>query len=189
MVGDPLRGARYRVMSLVPNGLTVLRLAIAGWFPFAPESTRIALVLIAASSDFLDGWVARRYHLTSWVGALLDGIADKAITLSVLLTFTIEGTLAWWQLLLVMSRDVAVVAIAAYLAWCRAWGEFTRIAARQPGKVTTLFVYALMAVLLIAPDFAPWLLWPACLMSLLAAFDYVVVSMSVAPERGGRASQ
>lgn len=168
---------------LTPNTLTILRLGIAVVFPFAPPDWRIGLVVFAAASDFFDGWLARRFNLTSWIGALLDGIADKALTLSVLLTFTLQGDLTWWQLGLVMTRDIAVAAIAAYLAWCRAWPDFTRVAAREPGKVTTLFVYTLMLVLLVKPEYAVWVLWPTAVMSLLAAIDYVLVTLSVEPSR------
>lgn len=167
----------------IPTALTLLRLAAAAYFPFAPESWRIGLVLFAAGSDFVDGWLARKWGVTTWYGAVLDGVADKAITLAVLATFTAEGVLAWWQLVLVMSRDIAVAAIAGYLASYRAWAEVTRVTAREPGKVTTLFVYALMAVLLVAPDYSAWVLWPACVMSILAAIDYVLVSLSVQPQR------
>lgn len=161
----------------------MLRLACAAVFPFVDPSWRIGIVLFAAGSDFLDGWIARRYSATTWQGALLDGIADKAITLSVLLTFTLPGDLAWWQLALVMTRDLAVLAIAVYMASFSAWSEFTRIAAREPGKVTTVFVYALMAMLLVFPEYAAWVLWPTCIMSILAAIDYVLVSLSVEPQR------
>lgn len=163
----------------IPNALTVLRIAIAAWFPWAPGAWRIELVLVAAISDFFDGWLARRYGLGSRLGALLDGIADKALTLSVLLTFTIEGTLAWWQLLLVMSRDIAVIAIAIHLAWHRAWPEFTRMSARMPGKVTTFVLFGLMAVLLLAPEYSWVALWPTVVLSVLAAVDYVLIFLSV----------
>jgi phosphatidylglycerophosphate synthase len=173
----------YRWATLIPNTLTILRIAIAAIFPFAAPVWRIPLVLVAGVSDSLDGWIARRFRLTSWVGALLDGIADKALTLSVLLTFTLEGSLAWWQLVLVMTRDVAVTAIAVYLAWNRAWPEFTRMSARMPGKVTTVAIYLLMAALLLAPGYAWIAVWPTAILSVLAAVDYVLIVLSVDVKR------
>lgn len=158
-------------------------MALAAGFPLVPAEWRVAVVLVAAVSDFLDGWIARRFNLNSWVGALLDGFADKAITLSVLLTFTVEGQLAWWQLVLVMTRDLAVAAIAVCLAWWRAWPEFGRMRARAPGKVTMVAVYALMAMLLVAPGWAWIVLWPAAVLSVLAAVDYVLIFLSVDPRR------
>lgn len=180
----PIRSRPPAAARMVPNFLTVVRLGIAAAFPFAPGAWRAPLLVLGAGTDFLDGWIARRFGLTSWVGALLDGIADKAFTITVLATFAFEGRLSWWALALVMTRDLAVAGIAAYLAWCRAWPEFTRMAARQPGKVTTVFVYLLMLVLLLAPAHAGWVLWPAILCSILAAVDYLLLFLSVEPERG-----
>jgi len=70
----------------VPNALSVLRLGFAVAFPFVPESWWIALVLAAGFSDWLDGWIARRFQATSWIGGLLDGVSDKAFVLSALFT-------------------------------------------------------------------------------------------------------
>lgn len=167
----------------IPNALTLLRIAVAAWFPFSPVAWRIGLVLVAAASDFFDGWIARRYSLGSRLGALLDGIADKAISLSVLLTFTLEGTLAWWQLVLVMTRDIAVIAIAAHLAWHRAWPEFSRMSARVPGKVTTFVLFAFMLALLLAPRYVWIAFWPTAVLSVLAAVDYILIFLSVDVKR------
>lgn len=171
------------MLRLIPNFFTLVRIAVAIGFPFAPASWRIGLLVLAGVSDLLDGWIARRFGLTSWVGALLDGIADKALTLAVLLTFQMEGVLSWYALVLVMARDIAVTLIAAYLATRRAWREITHVTARAPGKVTTLAVYLLMAVLLVAPGYSAWVLWPAGILSVLAAIDYGIIFLSVQPER------
>jgi phosphatidylglycerophosphate synthase len=86
--------------------------------------------------------------------------------------------LTWWELAMILPRDLAVAGIAAYLVWCRAWPEFSRMAARSPGKVTTVFVYSLMLLLLIAPGHAWLLLWPTAVLSVLAAVDYVLILLS-----------
>lgn len=183
MTLPPAGPAPNLLLRALPNVLTLARLALAAIFPLTAPSWRIAVLVLAALSDFLDGWIARRYRLATWAGALLDGVADKAMTLAVLLTFTVEGQLAWWQLVLVMLRDVAVAGIAACLAWWRAWPEFRRMGARAPGKVTTVFIYLLMVMLLLAPGFAWIILWPTIVMSALAAIDYVLIFLSVEPER------
>jgi phosphatidylglycerophosphate synthase len=72
-----------------------------------------------------------------------------------------------------------VTAIAAYLAWHRAWPEFTRMSARMPGKVTTVALFLLMGALLIVPAYAWLLVWPAAILSVLAAVDYVLIFLSV----------
>lgn len=165
--------ARYPLFAWTPNALTVLRLLAAASFPFVPDAWRVPIVVAAALSDWLDGFLARRYGFASPLGALLDGIADKAVTLSVLGTFAHHGVLAWWQLAIIMSRDLAVGAIALVIACHRAWPMFRKLAPSWSGKATTFAVFALMVVLLVAPAWTPWLLYPAGALSLLAAGDYV----------------
>ena len=165
-------GTPFRPPWWVPNALTLLRLAIAGYFPFAAAGWRLPLVLVAATSDWADGAIARRFKLTSWVGSLMDGIADKAVTLSVLATFAHEGVMAWWHLGLVLTRDVTVGVIAAYTALRREWAQFKSMTARWPGKLTTAGVFVLMGVLLVAPAYAPWALWPTIALSVIAGIDY-----------------
>lgn len=172
-MGPRLRGrAAWRA---VPNLLTVARLIIAGVFPFLPPPWRLPVVLFAAASDWADGFIARRFGLASFTGALLDGIADKAVTLSVLATFAHEGLLAWWQLALILTRDFTVGLIAAYTALRREWPQFKKMVARWPGKLTTFAVFAYMAALLVAPDHSAWLLWPTIALSVAAAVDYAAV--------------
>lgn len=168
---------------LIPNALTLLRLAAAAAFPVASPWWRIGLLLGAALTDLLDGYLARRYRLTNWWGSLLDGIADKAITLSVLITMSFEGHLAIRQIALVLVRDFAVVAITGYMVWRRAWPEFTRLNARMPGKVTTIMLFILMLALLIAPEWAWIIYWPTVLFGILAAIDYVLIFLSVDLDR------
>ena len=79
-------------IAAVPNALSIGRLLLAVVFPFvAPVTARLVLVIAGAASDGLDGYVARRWRVTSVAGGLLDGIADKAFTLSVLLTLAARG--------------------------------------------------------------------------------------------------
>ena len=63
-------------MRFVPNILSSLRLVIAFVFPFVPDYYWLWLVLTGGCSDFLDGWIARRWQVASWQGGLLDAVAD-----------------------------------------------------------------------------------------------------------------
>ena len=86
-----------RYIRFVPNILSTCRLGIACYFPFSPEENWIWLIIAGGCSDFLDGWVARRWQVATWQGGLLDGIADKAFILSVLITLVCGGRFpAWW---------------------------------------------------------------------------------------------
>lgn len=158
----------------IPNALSVLRLGIAIAFPFlAPGWWRLPIVLIGTLTDLADGIIARRLGVTSWVGGLLDAVADKALTLSVLVTLTIEHRLAWWHLALILSRDLAVLGIAGLAASARAWGAFTRMPSRWAGKTATALIFVTMLAALSVPGVVGWLAPIAGLASVVAAGDYL----------------
>src|SRR5205814_9256066 len=111
----------YAWIRPVPNVLTFLRLALAVALPFLPREMRIAAILAAAATDFLDGYVARRYHAVTDLGRLLDGVADKVFALATVVTLTLDGTAAAWQGALVLARDAVVTALAVRLAAPHLW--------------------------------------------------------------------
>jgi cardiolipin synthase len=167
------RLARYG--PLVPSALTVLRLGVAVAFPFSPPQGRLALVLVGAVSDALDGFAARKLHAITWVGALLDGIADKVFTLSVVLTMTIDGPLTWIQLTGLLARDVVIGFIAAYVAAIGRWDLFRRVAARPSGKITTIAIFVMLVAITWRRAVGSPLVWVAVAASAGAALDYAIV--------------
>lgn len=158
----------------VPNTLTLLRIVAAGALPFVPEGWRLAVVAFGGVSDWADGFIARRFHAQTPFGTLMDGVADKLLVLSCVVTFVVSGDIALWQGLLVMSRDFVVFSIGLWCAARRAWSAFQRMAVRRPGKLTTALVFPWFAVLLIPglESWRPWLFWPAAGASVVAAVDY-----------------
>lgn len=167
------RLARYG--PLIPNALTVLRLGVAIAFPFSPQQWRLPLVLVGAVSDAVDGFAARKLHAISWVGALLDGIADKVFTLSVVLTITISGPLSWMQFAGLLARDVVIGFVAVYVAAMGRWELFRRVAARASGKVTTIAIFGMLVAILWRRDVGSPLVWVAVAASVVAAVDYAIV--------------
>ncbi|MDJ0975722.1 MAG: CDP-alcohol phosphatidyltransferase family protein [Planctomycetota bacterium] len=166
----------YRWIKPVPNILTVLRIVAAGILPFGPVAWRLALVLFAGISDWLDGWIARRFHAQSKLGALLDGVADKLFVLSAVVTFVGSGDLPLWQGLVLMARDITVGLIAGYAVLTRQWHAFGHMEARLAGKLTTAFVLPWFATLLIPavePARTPLFIL-AAIASVAAAIDYLI---------------
>ncbi|MHC5009786.1 MAG: CDP-alcohol phosphatidyltransferase family protein [Planctomycetota bacterium] len=156
--------------------LSAFRIVLAATFPFAPSRWRLAFVLGAGLSDGLDGFIARRYHATSALGGLLDGIADKLFVLAAVITFAFRDPVLfpWWHGLLVMARDFSVAGMAVYAATLREWSSFKRMRPRLPGKITTALIFPWFVSLLV--DWAEPLRLPlflACaICSVLAAADY-----------------
>lgn len=104
-------------MKHLPNAITVLRAALIplqAWLLLAGDYA-LAFALFAASglSDLADGWIARRWNLRTRFGAIADPLADKLTMLTVALLLAQQGWLPWWFALLVVGRDLLIVAGAA----------------------------------------------------------------------------
>jgi cardiolipin synthase len=79
---------------------------------------RIAFLLFLAAgiSDGIDGFLAKRFHMTSELGAYLDPLADKALIVSIYVSLGIAGSLPIWLVILVVSRDIMIIS-AFLLSW------------------------------------------------------------------------
>ncbi len=159
----------------VPNLLSGMRLALAGVFPFLMPWARPWTLLVGGVSDLLDGWVARRFHATSWIGGLLDAVADKAFVLSALGTRVVEGELEWPLALLLLTRDLTVLLAAVYGSLTRRWRAFRHMPSRLFGKLTTALLFPLFVAWYGLPKATvlhDTLFWAAAGSSFLAALDY-----------------
>ena len=97
----------------VPNALSLVRLItipLFVWLALVPQAdgwAALALV-VGGITDYLDGWLARRWNQVTRVGQLLDPIADRLTTFSVLLVFLVRGIVPWWFVVIVLGRDVVL---------------------------------------------------------------------------------
>lgn len=161
-----------RILTLIPNILSTLRLALAGLFPFAPQEAWIWLIIGSGGSDFLDGWCARRWQVSSWQGGLVDAVADKLFMLSALLTFASAGQFPVWWIPAVIARDLTVAGTAGYTAAIHSWGSFRDMGARRSGKLATAGQFLLLITVAILPAAIPFILIFTVLCSAYAAGDY-----------------
>jgi cardiolipin synthase len=74
------------------------------------------LFLAAGVSDAIDGFLAKRFQMTTMLGAYLDPLADKALIVSIYLTLGINGFIPRWLVILVVSRDILIVG-GIMLSW------------------------------------------------------------------------
>jgi cardiolipin synthase len=74
------------------------------------------LFLAAGLSDAVDGYLAKRFHMTTELGAYLDPLADKTLIVSIYITLGINGLIPGWLVILVVSRDIMIVG-AVMLSW------------------------------------------------------------------------
>ena len=128
----------------LPNKLTILRVVLVpavcvliglGLYPWAA-----AVFTLAALTDFLDGYLARRDGLVTVFGKFLDPVADKLLVLTAMIMLAEKGLLPAWAAVVVAARELAVDGLRLVAS-----GSGKVVAAQMPGKIKT--VLQLMCVL------------------------------------------
>lgn len=157
---------------LIPSILSSFRLVAALIFPFASEASWLWLIVAAAVSDALDGWLARRWQAVSWQGGLIDAVSDKLFVLTVLIVYAVNGKLAPLWIPAIISRDLLVLCTVIYIIAARLWRSFQEMDARVLGKVATGGQFVLFFVVAAVPDKTMYALLFASLCSAIAAIDY-----------------
>lgn len=154
----------------------IMALILAGNRHPASTAARVAAVLFAAAAltDFIDGRLARRWALTSPLGAFLDTTADKVLVACTLLALVSVGRAAAWVAAIIVSRELvvlglrSVVAIVGTVVEASVWGKL---------KTSVQFLAILFAILrpghraggLYADE---WLMIAAALLTIASAVDY-----------------
>ena len=100
------------------NAITVLRIVLVPVFIWQLMSTpgwvsserwiSLALYIIIAATDGLDGALARRRNLVTNLGKILDPIADKVLILGTLTALSVIGQVEWWATIVIAARELAV---------------------------------------------------------------------------------
>lgn len=105
---------------ILPNQLTVLRIILTPIFFFlfiSGDSTLIQISLIvfllAALTDWYDGWLARKFnYITEW-GKFMDPLADKILTSTAFFAFVFIGLLQLWMVIIIVIRDILITLLRA----------------------------------------------------------------------------
>jgi cardiolipin synthase len=168
----------------LPNVITLVRLAcipIFLWLLFVQDDRASAAWLLGGlgATDWVDGWVARRYGQVSELGKILDPFADRLLFIVSVSAMIIDGAIPLWFAWLVVIREVVlgvVLVVATMLGMKRFDVSFL-------GKLATaLLMFALPGFLLGASDFpghaafntAAWIVGiPGLVLSYYTAFAYV----------------
>lgn len=146
----------------ISNLLSVLRAPLAILFLFASQPWRILILALAALSDWLDGFIARRWGKPTTLGAVLDPVMDKFFMLFVFSVLVVEGALGGWEMVAMLSRDIVLLSFVAFVA---ATGTWRTMKPRSLiwGKVSTIaqYVYLFVIAFGVAIPWPVFLLFPA----------------------------
>lgn len=142
----------------LPTWLTLARIALIPvlvacyYLPMRGTNLLAALLfLVIALTDWLDGWLARRYRLTSRFGAFLDPVADK-LTVAVVLFLLVQQNPTPWMAILasvIVGREISITALREWMATI-GQQAMTRVAG--VGKVKTIVQMTALTLLLYAHD-------------------------------------
>jgi cardiolipin synthase (CMP-forming) len=108
-----------RVWTL-PNILSMARLAgvpVFLWLVLGPEADgwALALLMVSGFTDYLDGWLARRWGQTTRLGQVLDPVADRLYILAVVIGLGLREVVPWWVVLILPLRDALLWGLVPFL--------------------------------------------------------------------------
>lgn len=166
----------------IPNLITIGRIVLVIPVTWALLDGHYALALVlffvAGFSDALDGFLAKHYHWTSRLGALLDPLADKALLISCYAALTWNSLLPVWLLALVVLRDVVIVAGAVLYNY-----RVERLDAQPTlvSKLNTLLQIVLVLLVIFnqatgygKAEWITWLVYAVTVSIIWSGLDYVI---------------
>ncbi len=171
----------------IPNSLTVFRILLIPVFvgvfylPFSwSNAVTAAIFALAAMTDWLDGFLARRLQQTSRFGAFLDPVADKLMVTAVLVLIVQADPRAVVAVpaIVIIGREIAVSALREFMAII---GERTRVKVAMVGKIKTTAQMLALLLMLYRDDFRGfptyevgfWLLYVAAALTLWSMIVYL----------------
>ena len=168
----------------IPNILAILRILLVPLIVYlllesdgSIQTYYLAaiLTLVASLTDLLDGYLARKWEVTSLQGAFLDTTADKLLVAGLLISLVAIDRASAWAVLIMIARELIVMGVRGMAAM---EGTFISPSFWGKSKATLQFIAIIAAILRLGPEFAgmfldEWLIWLATIAAILSGWDYV----------------
>ena len=178
-------------MRTLPNIISIFRICLVPvfviiYFSGMPYARMYAALVfaVAALSDFLDGFLARKFGASSNLGKVLDPLGDKLMTVAVLVCITIDRIIPIWPVIAVVVKEI-LMAVGGFIVHRKAKAEIP--ASNMIGKTSTvvffLVCFALMLFRNIPQGAATAMVTAAIVLTLLALGSYVKTFVSVMQNR------
>jgi CDP-diacylglycerol--glycerol-3-phosphate 3-phosphatidyltransferase len=143
----------------LPNQLTILRIILSPVFLFLflsdviwMKQVSVAIYIVAALSDWYDGWLARKFnYITSW-GKFWDPLADKILTSAAFIGFAVVDLIPWWMVIIIVGRDVLITLLRVF-ADMKSYAFATSYYAKWKTMLQMIFLYYLL--ILYVAQFTP----------------------------------
>lgn len=167
----------------LPNKLTMARIIMVPIFMavmlkgfYIPA---LIIFALASMTDFLDGYIARKYNLVSSFGKIMDPLADKLLAFGALISFIQLGVVSVWAPIIIIAREFFVTSMRVV-----AVSKGKVIAASWWGKIkTNVQLFAIIFAMLLCgfgkTQFAGVLIWIAAIFTVMSWVAYIFENISV----------
>ena len=174
----------FRVFLIVPFVVALLG-GHEGWFGVSStvaDWIALALFILASLTDFVDGWIARKYNLVTNFGKLMDPLADKLLVGAALVALVEMERIPGWIVIVIISREFIISGFRLIAA-----DSNVVIAASYWGKFKTVF-QMVMVCLMIANLGTVWVwmkwltdicMWIALALTVISLVDYILKNKGV----------
>ncbi len=165
----------------LPNILSIFRMLLVPvfilvFFSDSPDAYIYAagVYALAGITDVLDGIIARKFNLITRLGKILDPLADKMMTITVLICITIKNLIPWWLLALVFAKDALLI-----VGGIKLYNERAAVfKSNLLGKLATVFLVTGGIIIILfqkhlSPIFETAYSFIAVVLSFLAFFSYI----------------
>ncbi len=168
----------------LPNALASLRIVLAPlmfWIILNPEYFTnngfditwnyyfaSLLFVLASVTDFFDGYIAREWNQSTMLGAILDPLADKMLTLAAFLGLMMIGAASAWAIYIIIVRELFITGIRTV-----AVSEGISVKASWAGKIKTVAQMIAIGFLLMHWPFGEELLWFAVFLTVYSGLEYL----------------
>ena len=161
----------------IANKLTLSRMIMVPFFLVAVYFEKDSQVLpisaiifaVASFTDFLDGYLARKYNLITDFGKFMDPLADKVLVVAALAVLVEMNLIPAWMIVLIITREYAVSILRAIAA-----NNGQVIAASQGGKAKTVSQIIAVLMLLLNIKYGIYVMWIAVILTFVSGMDYLM---------------
>ncbi|MBD3823421.1 MAG: CDP-diacylglycerol--glycerol-3-phosphate 3-phosphatidyltransferase [Epsilonproteobacteria bacterium] len=126
------------------------------------------LFVLASVTDFFDGYIAREWNQSTMLGAILDPLADKMLTLAAFLGLMMVGAASAWAIYIIIVRELFITGLRTV-----AVSEGISVKASWSGKVKTVSQMIAIGFLLMHWPFGSELLWIATALTVYSGLEYL----------------
>lgn len=169
------------VIMNIANILTAIRFVLIPTFVLAYFSNiensfiiSIYIFLISGVTDVLDGYIARKFNMITRLGTVLDPLADKLMTMTVLFCLSYDNIIPMWVFVILLLKELTMIAGGAAL-----WKSHMVIPSKFYGKAATVLFYASIGLMAVDRQIGIYIIYAAIIMAFVAFGYYLKKYISI----------